>query len=141
MKREIGTIIGEREIFVVGKPQKVITLTLGKPRIVKDDEWVCFYRIKGLGKATLKYVYSFDMLQALLLAIEGMRVDLESQDGQFLWAGGEAGDIGIPRFVPTYYGKEFSDRLNQVIDKELIRFSKKAEISPRKNKKNAFRRK
>ncbi len=134
MKREIGTIIGKRDVYLAGNTQKRLTLLLGKPRKVKDDEWVCFFRIKGLGKSPLKRAYGFDMLQALLLAIEGLRVTLENHDQEFTWAGGEAGDFGIPRFVPLFFGKEFSDRLNSLIDREVTSFAKKAEYSRRGKK-------
>lgn len=131
MKPRLGTIVAVRELREIGSRQKVVTVRLGKPRKVRGGDWACPYQISGLGRAKVHYAYGVDALQALILAIEGIRTALEKTGRRLSWVGGEPGDTGFPRFVPTFFGLDFSKRLNKFLDQEVRRFARRAERKSR----------
>jgi hypothetical protein len=61
-----------------------------------------------------------DALQALLLAIEGIRIALDRTGSRFEWLGPGL-TAEIPRQLPTCLGKRFERRLNEVIERETVR--------------------
>lgn len=127
MKRRLGLIVGVRQLREVGSRSKVVTVTLGRPRRASSGDWACPYHVSGLGMRGIRYGRGFDAIQALLLAIEGIRSALESSGRRLSWMGGEPGDTGFTRFVPTFFGLEFSKRLESVIDREVNRFARTLE--------------
>lgn len=68
-----------------------------------------------------------DALQALQLALEAIRTTLERNGKVLSWSGGEPGDTGFTRSVPTFYGLDFARRLERLIDHEVERFARAAE--------------
>jgi len=60
-----------------------------------------------------------DGLQALALAIEGLRVELETSGGVYTWEGGDDGDHGVPPVVTTAFGREFCKRVTSFIEQEI----------------------
>jgi hypothetical protein len=82
--------------------------------------------IEGLGKPQIQNIGGADALQALLLAIEGVRVALEKSGDRYIWLDidPEVGS-GIPRYIPTDYGRQFEARINLVIEREAKRVWKR----------------
>ncbi len=122
MKRELGIIIGTRQLFEVGKQKRVVTVTIGRPQKVKGD-WACPFQISGVGMKKVQHAHGVDSMQALIMAIEGIRSSLEKSGKKLCWTGGELGETGFTRFVPTFFGLGFSRRLDRLIDQEVKRFS------------------
>jgi hypothetical protein len=66
-----------------------------------------------------------DSFQALIMALEGIRMVLENQDLDWSWII-EEGDHGFPRFVPQGFGLGFNRKIDDLIDKEISKFYKQA---------------
>jgi hypothetical protein len=49
-------------------------------------------------------------------------VTLERSGKRLSWIGGNPGDPGFERPVPSALGQKFSQRLNRVIDREVARY-------------------
>jgi hypothetical protein len=86
------------------------------------EDWECPFRIAGLGGRVVEYGYGVDAIQALTTALEGIRVALERSGKRLSWIGGNPGDAGFERPVPSALGLHFSRRLNRMIDREVARF-------------------
>jgi hypothetical protein len=97
----VGEIIAERNLNLVGdRPLKVI-IRIGKPQIFPDSrDYYCPYQIIGLGKEKIRYAGGIDSIQALLLALDKIGVDLyssqEAQSDRLRWEGDETGELGFP---------------------------------------------
>jgi hypothetical protein len=123
-KKMVTTAI--RQIQEVGKNSSNITIYLGVPSKVKANEWKCPFLLDGFEKPRIQFGRGVDGLQALLVAIEGIRVTLERSGKHFSWLGGEDGDLGLPQFIPTVFGAEFSNKMGQLVEKEMSKFVLKA---------------
>jgi hypothetical protein len=65
-------------------------------------------------------------MQALILALESIRLTLKSAHESFSWAG-EDGDPGFPQIVPSFFGPEFSAHVGDLIESEVARFAQTLE--------------
>ena len=124
MDHELGRPIAERVLVRAGRRKGQLTVRLGAPKKAQDVDWVCPYQIVGLRDSKVGTAYGVDALQALMMALEKIRVRLEKAGSGYTWLGGEEGDAGFPRLVPIYFGAAFATRINQQIDRELERFGK-----------------
>lgn len=121
MGRPFGPIIAVRQLSGAGS--RKVTVSLGKPRRMKrGEDWECPFRIRGLGGSAVQYGYGVDAIQALTTALEGIRVTLERSGKRLSWIGGNPGDSGFERPVPSALGVDFSRRLNRIIDREVAQF-------------------
>jgi hypothetical protein len=120
MDHELGPPIAERALVRAGRKGQ-LTVRLGAPKKAQDVDWVCPYQILGLRDSKVGAAYGVDALQALMMALEKIRVRLEKAGSGYTWLGGDA---GFPRLVPSYFGAAFATRINQQIDRELARFGK-----------------
>jgi uncharacterized protein DUF6968 len=94
-----------------------VTLELAAPRAGPPGQWVCVYRIRGLGRARTNRAVGDDGLHALQLALAAVRRELEPFAGRLTWAG-EPGELGLPESVPDYFGGEFRRRVEALIRRE-----------------------
>jgi len=93
--------------------------------------------IKGLGRPQIHSARGVDSLQALLLAVEGVRVTLDKTGSRFTWleTDPDKAGSGIPRFIPTRQGPRFEARVHLAIERESKRYfqrildSRKANIA------------
>ncbi|MEJ2183555.1 MAG: hypothetical protein P8Y66_08525 [Nitrospirota bacterium] len=80
-----------------------IRVRLAKPERSEDGDWVCPYEITGFERPTGLRVFGVDAMQALLLAIKGLSVDLEiiarREEGKLSWLGQAGG--GFPSLDET----------------------------------------
>ncbi len=125
-KTRIANPIAERRFSVVGEPAREVVVTIGKPRPDPSGDWRCSFRIRGISDDRRRVARGLDALQALLLAVEGAREALAASDLVLLWEGGEAGDTGLPRTVPQYYGLDFARKIERYIDRETQKFAQAA---------------
>lgn len=107
---------------------RYFTVWIGRPRKMGRD-WQCPYHIGLSPESGVEAARGVDAFQALIHALEAIRIRLEQRRGTFTWRGGEAGDAGFPRYVPAVFGQEFAKSINRLIDNKLMRFSEKAEKS------------
>jgi len=121
-KSGLGRIIASRVLTEENTRDSRITITIGAPRRVEADHWLCPYLIKGIVESGIHYGYGVDALQSLVSTLGGVRWDLEQTERQFIWFGD---DHGVPRQVPTGYGRAFTQRIERAIERE----SKRVQVS------------
>lgn len=97
---KVGVVFATRELFVVGRDQK-ITVKIGKPVPFPDgSNYYCPYQIVGLGKEKIHFGAGIDAVQALLLALHNIGAELytskEARARTLGWEGGGIGDLGFP---------------------------------------------
>ena len=123
-KARVGRVVASSALTDARDPNRRIVVSAGLPRRVSSEEWQCTACIDGLeAKPISKNVSGVDSLQALLLAAQYLRVQLKESHRDLMWPDGTpcpAGDI--PRQVPIFYGEEFVDRVEQLMDREGPRF-------------------
>jgi hypothetical protein len=61
-------------------------------------------------------------MQALINALEGIRVTLAKRGQHLTWVGGRSGDPGFPRIVLDFGFPQLRERIEQLIDREVERF-------------------
>jgi hypothetical protein len=115
----LGRIIASRILTEGNARDHKIIVTVGAPRRIEADNWLCPYRIEGIVDSGIHYSYGVDALQALILALAGIRYDLDQTKRRFIWF---ADDHGIPRQVPTGYGMTFERRVERAIHRESKRY-------------------
>jgi hypothetical protein len=137
MKHNFGEVIGERQLVTkAGKSERATIVRLGKPRKRKDGDWECPFHITGLG---VNHGYGVDGIQALTTALEGIRVLLERNGLALSWLGGEIGNTGFNRLVPTSFGAKFMSRLDRIIDQEIASFVARLERAYQRKSRKANR--
>jgi hypothetical protein len=110
--------------------RKFATVRIGRPEKSRRD-WACKLSITGR-KAPL-LVYGVDQMQAVILALECARSILGTSRTKWRWIHGEQGDLGIPRSVPTAFGRKFASRLESIIDAEVEKLALASERRQRRN--------
>jgi hypothetical protein len=100
-----------------------IEVRIGTPEIAPKGEWQCPIQI---GTDPVAYGRGVDGFQALVMGLELIRVTL-AKHGTFTWVGGEPGDPGFPRTLPSYFGFAFYQKLDQMIDAEVATFAAEAQ--------------
>jgi hypothetical protein len=118
--------IATRPLQLEGDLSKKVLLSIYAPEQVSEGEWRCGFQVTGLGNDQPSYAHGNDGVQALILAVEGLRVALADSGARLAWAGGEPGDHGIPRFIPAVFGFAFSRRLEQMVEREVEKFARGA---------------
>lgn len=136
MDRKLGVVIAVRQLRGEGPRPKVVTVKLGKPRRSKKD-WECPFSINGLKIRGIRFRYGVDAIQALYLALEGIGVILARSGARLTWIGGQLGDTGFNRLVPSYFGPKFSRKLSRMIDREVERFARASTMKHRRLPKTA----
>jgi hypothetical protein len=131
-KSGLGRVIASRILTERNARNSKITIMIGAPRRVEADHWLCPYLIKGIVETDIQYGYGVDALQALIVALGGIRADLDRTERRFIWFGD---DHGIPGLIPADYGAEAERRIGIAIQRESKRAmlaqvqARKAEIS------------
>jgi hypothetical protein len=133
MRQSLGPVVATTELQESQSRRKVV-VSLGRPRKLEDGHWVCSYRIRGLRTGRVRDANGYDAIQALIHAIESIRLALARSGRELTCVGCELGDTGFPRFVPTFFGSRFTKRLNGLIDRELDRFGRALEQRHRRRK-------
>ena len=117
--------------------RRFATANIGRPRKSGRD-WACKVVISNIGMTEPLLVYGVDPMQALILALQCVRVRLDHARTGWRWVYGEKGETGIPMFVPIAFGRKFASRLEAIIDAETERLAVAAER--RRRRKRASRR-
>ncbi len=101
-----------------------VIATVYDPVTTPPDEWICEIRISGLAHEVVDRVRGVDSLQALMEALQCIRLHLNGAGEGLTWYGNEAGVFGIPRPIPDYYGVEIERHLEKLVSDEVIRLAK-----------------
>ena len=113
------TPIAARRLTLVPSGRPVL-VELDAPRERRGGAWDCAYRIRGLGRTRAGRARGDDGLQALQLALDAVRRELEPFGTRLTWTG-EAGELGLPVSVPDYLGGAFRRRMERVVQLETER--------------------
>lgn len=97
-----------------------VTVQLGRPRQRRTGEFECPYRVRGLGRVRVGRALGEDSMQALQLAFEAVRIELEPHAALLSWYGA-SGETGFPQYVPYSLGVRFRTRLERMIRREIER--------------------
>jgi hypothetical protein len=120
---DLGRPIARRTLAEDGVTGRKIVISIGLPRpdrLSKHREWECPFLIEGIGEPRVETAYGVDSLQALILAITGLRVRLEQTGRNFYWLDPNIG-ADIPPYVPTVWGKRLVERVSLAIERETVR--------------------
>lgn len=121
----IEDVIVRRILFGEPRSRRRHEVRIGRPAPDPRGDWRCAYHIGGIGMRTPRYGFGVDAMQALLLTLGIVRVRLEVAEIAWHWEGGEPGNHGFPRHVPTEFGLALSRRIDRLIDRELASYFKK----------------
>jgi hypothetical protein len=119
--------IADRQLSVVGEPDKIVRVTIGRPHPDPRGDWICPVHVQGLGDAQQQAGFGVDAVQALLNAFEAVRYMLDESGLALTWVGGESGDPGFPKLVPSLFGLAFARKLEAQIAHEVEGFAAAAE--------------
>jgi hypothetical protein len=106
--------------------RRFATAKIGRPRKHGRD-WACRVVISNIWMTEPLLVYGVDPMQAVVLALECVRVTLLHSRKGWRWVHGEKGETGIPMFVPIGFGRKFASRLEALIDAETEKLAVAAE--------------
>jgi hypothetical protein len=104
--------------FDFDRPGRILVARLGFPRFLEaEDVWACSFQLDGYEDSAIQVVQGEDGLQALVIAIKGLRKALDgipisgfkTEPYQFVF----------PRFVPVIYGLDFHLRLCNILDEKI----------------------
>ncbi len=95
----LGIIIAKRELLLADG--KRVFVLIGRPEKFPDsDDYYCPFQITGIGNEKIKCVGGIDSIQALLLALNMVGIDLYTSSGAkagyLRWVAGEKGELGFP---------------------------------------------
>jgi hypothetical protein len=128
MAQARGSVIATRRLK--GANGREVVVRLMAPVREADSTWVCAFEIRGLGRSPLNAGYGVDAFQALLNALEAIRVRLQQTGRALSWV--SQGDPGFPRHVPYAFGPAFARRVGRLVDREVRRFVR--DVTHRKRK-------
>lgn len=114
--------IGSR-ILVDSATGKRTLVTVEVPISDSDGVWQCSYWIAEDGaKAEVNRACGSDALQALSLAMEGVRIALRDRGGKLSWLGQQPGMTGFHR-VPSLFGWDLVEKIEAMIDAEVDKYA------------------
>lgn len=122
-RADLGRIVARRILTDPDDPGGRVVVSIGLPRrdpLSKHRDWECPFLIQGLGKSTVQRAFGVDALQALILAIQGIRANLDYGGQKLFWLDPKVG-TDIPQYVPTTWGRELQDRIAVAIERETVR--------------------
>lgn len=128
-------VVAERELLsLVTDPPTTITARIFVP-YESDGAWKCAFEVVGMTDGAHAAVGE-DSMQALQMAIEGIRATLAPISAQLSWCG-EVGFVGFSMNVPISYGPRVQHQLEDalvrqerhLVEQELE--SRKAKGSPK----------
>ena len=113
MKVELGTVIAERRLRVVGQPEVDVRVRIGKPQPFPPragevlSGYYCPYQITGLADEKIRHAPGVDEVQALEEAIHILPTELDALRQHYpglRWEDAPAGDFGFTRAVSALQG-------------------------------------
>ena len=100
-------------------PGKRSVIRLGIPYRRVGNWWACAYHISGIGMKLPLAMYGTDPFQALIGALEIIRVRLDISGVEFEGYTTERGDTGFPHYINSVLGIRFNRRLERMVETEI----------------------
>lgn len=125
--RRLGPVISSRRLWSTLKGKRTFaTAEIGKPRR-QGRNWICPFWVSNIQMQEVCYAYGVDSLQALVLALEGIRKVLDNSGRVWSWIHAEEGETGMPRHVPMGFGRKFASEIEAYIERKTKKFASMAE--------------
>ncbi len=121
MSKEDEIWIGTRQLVDETNQLDSVTVRLGRPEKVADENWRCLLELDGLTADMRRSVHGVDAIQALQNALEAVATAIRESGRVLTWYGGEPGDAGFRRAVPTYLGPQFASDIEALIEREVLK--------------------
>lgn len=125
MSRWLGQPIAERELERAGSGRTHAGFRIGRPRPAREGHYECRYELYGFGRLRKMRIYGVDEVQALLLALEAVRGDLQRLGAEAIWLE-EPAHRGLPVTVPIYLPAKYAKRVEAALAKANTAFAKEA---------------
>ena len=122
-RTELGRVVARRFLSEKEFPRRKIAVSIGLPRPDQQHKgvnWECPFVIEGIGRSKVQKAFGADSMQALILAIQGIRVNLEQSGRDLYWGDPEIG-VDFPLNVPTSWGKGLVEKVRLAIERETVR--------------------
>lgn len=116
-----------RELHHLDDVNQNIRIEVSWPRPDEDD-WACDFKVSRVDGTVLveKTAHGIDAMQALLVSLDAVRNFLKLQCSDVKWAGSQIpGDTGIPRMIPGYLPKTYTDNIEMYMDSQVSDFLQK----------------
>jgi len=140
MKRKVALRkIIARRILVNRDSRRRVIVSIGLPTYIGDGwDWVCPFKIRGLGHPIHDHAHGIDALQALQLVSLGIRKTLEDKRCPLAWLGDPFWQSGFPSPLSGLGDPELVRRLETLVQKETTRWvaSKRRRTMSRKRRSN-----
>jgi hypothetical protein len=125
---EFGPVIVSRTIEIVGADGGEVIVEVAKPYPNPKGDWSCEFRIRGLGDGRARAIHGVDGMQALQLVFVAIRGHLQMYADRLAWLGEPLeGDMGFPQPIPSHLGPEFTQRIEDLIEREASRLRRDAD--------------
>ena len=111
--------LATRELTDKANPQAVLKAQIGAPEGLGDNQWRCALRVEGLDSSQVHYAHGVDAFQAMMNALESIARLIRESQRELTWSGGDPGDSGFRRNVPTHLGPEFAASIESLIEREV----------------------
>ncbi|MDP4505203.1 DUF6968 family protein [Nonomuraea turcica] len=102
MTYELGDVVAERQLEAVAEDgaRTPVTVRIGRPRpdrLSSHGDWRCPHQIAGLGEERAGAAFGVDSLQALLLSVHKLRLELarRAQDARVRLDWLDQPDLGL----------------------------------------------
>lgn len=114
-------MIARRRLAIAGS-SSAVTVSIGQPRRTPGTpDWECPFRISGGGLRVNDHGYGVDAMQALINAVLGLRLTLESTGKSFSWLGADY-ILGFPRVIPCWGDMAWTRGVERLVDREVLRY-------------------
>ncbi len=125
MPRWLGQPIAERELERSGGERARAGFRIGRPRPAREGDYECRYELYGFGRLRRMRIFGIDEVQALLLALEAVRAELQRLGAEAIWLEQPA-YRGLPVTVPTYLPAKHARRVEAALARANAAFAKEA---------------
>lgn len=101
----------------------------------EGEDYYVVIKFFGNDSTHSKKVYGIDPIQSIQLAFLEIRNYLKTLPFPVTWEGGEDGDNGFMIVVPSLFGEDYSDHVEELIQRETESYSNRIILKQIKNQK------
>lgn len=133
MSAHVKDSIAERELLVMGQPERKVTVTFGRPELAPDmpDVWRCLFSIVGLDEPCDLETRAEDSVAALLIAFKVARDRLDGSGLRWAWTDGKEREQPLDIIVPLYLLPEQVRAIERCVRAQEADFARRARARAR----------
>ena len=118
--------LASRELCDPAALDEVYLARVGMPQKLSAQRWRCAFQLSGPVPTEPEHAHGIDAMQALVNALAGLNRLVKGSGRALTWLGGDPGDSGLYRQVPTHLGSQFACQIEALIDQAVTQ--KEAEL-------------